>query len=47
MEPLLNIDVVKEVNQAFDLLRAIDPVVAAWVSGGSRVSEIVNRRPSR
>lgn len=45
MEPLLNIDVVKETNQAFDLLRAIDPVVADWVTGGSRVSEIVKRRP--
>lgn len=45
MEPLLNIDVSEEVNQAFDLLRSIEPVVAAWVTGGSRVSEIVGRRP--
>lgn len=45
MEPLLNIDVRDRVNDAFDLVRSIDHDVANWVSGGSRVSEILNQKP--
>lgn len=45
MEPLLNVDVADHMQEAFDLLRSIDTDVAAWVSGGSQVSAILNRRP--
>ncbi|QUY61899.1 hypothetical protein [Gulosibacter molinativorax] len=47
MEPLLNIDVQDEVKKAFQLVRSIDTEVANWVTGGSKVSEVLNRRPSQ
>lgn len=47
MEPLLNIDVRAEVDQAFDLVRSIDTTVAAWITGTSRVSAVLGQRPSR
>lgn len=45
MEPLLSIDVKDRTDDAFTLLRSIDRDVAAWVSGGSKVSEILKLRP--
>lgn len=45
MEPLLTIDVQGHMRQAFGLIRSIDPAVAAWATGVSRVSEVLRRRP--
>lgn len=45
MEPLLNIDVKDRVQDAFDLVRSIDRDVANWVTGGSRVAEMMNKKP--
>lgn len=45
MEPLLSIDVEDLMNEAFDLVRSIDPAVANWVTGVSRVSEVLKERP--
>lgn len=45
MEPLLEINVADHAREAFDLLRSVDRDVANWVSGGSKIAEILNRRP--
>lgn len=45
MEPLLTVDITDEIDRAFKLLRSIDTDVANWVTGGSKVSEILGRRP--
>lgn len=45
MEPLLNIDVKDRVQDAFDLVRSINRDVANWVTGGSRVAELLRRKP--
>ena len=46
MEPLLAIDVQDHMRKAFGLIRSIDPTVADWATGVSRVGEVLNRRPS-
>ena len=45
MEPLLTVNVADEIDRAFKLLRSIDVDVANWVTGGSKVSEVLGRRP--
>jgi len=45
MEPLLDLDVADLAGEAFDLLRSIDRDVANWVSGGSKIAEVLRRRP--
>lgn len=45
MEPLLDIDVADHMKEANQLLYSINMPVAAWVAGGSKVTEILNRRP--
>ena len=47
MEPLLGIDVGDRMREAFALVRSIDPAVAEWVSGISRVQDVAGRRPGR
>lgn len=46
MEPLLNIDVRRSVNEAFGLVRSIDADVANWASGGNRVPAVLKKRPT-
>ncbi len=46
MEPLLKINVKEEVQMAFDLLLSINSTVAAWVTGGSRVSSVIASCPA-
>lgn len=45
MEPLLAIDVQDHMRKTFGLIRSIDPDVAAWTTGVSRVGEVLKRRP--
>lgn len=45
MEPLFNEDLALLMRKAFDVLRSIEPAVAAWVSGFNRVPELVQQRP--
>lgn len=46
MEPLLNINVNRSLEDAFNLVQSIDDDIAAWVSGGSRVAAVMKRKPS-
>jgi hypothetical protein len=46
MEPLLDLDLPDLSRDAFALVRSIDPVVADWLSGISRISRVVGDRPS-
>lgn len=45
MEPLLDVDVKSHVNEAFQLIRSIDPIVEQWLSGMSRVNSVLKRMP--
>lgn len=45
MEPLLTVDVQDKMRDAFDLVRSIEPVVADWLTGASKVSQVLKQRP--
>lgn len=45
MEPLLNLDVADYMRDAYELLGSIDPEVATWLTGVSRVSAILKQTP--
>lgn len=45
VEPLLDIDVKTHVNEAFQLIRSIDPIVEQWLSGLSRVNSVLKQKP--
>ncbi|KGF01836.1 hypothetical protein [Actinomyces sp. S4-C9] len=46
VEPLLNVDVNTQIQEAFDLVASINPVVADWLTGISQVSAVIARRPA-
>ena len=46
VEPLLNIDVKTQIQEAFDLVASINPVIADWLTGISQVSAILARKPA-
>lgn len=45
LEPHLRVDVKDAMNEAFELIRSIDLDVTNWVTGVSRVAEILKERP--
>ncbi|WP_175935884.1 hypothetical protein [Corynebacterium sp. Marseille-P4321] len=45
MDSLLNVDVADIIGDAFDLVGSIDPALRNWISGTSRVSYVLSRRP--
>ncbi len=45
MEPLLDINVKLQTQTAFDLVASIDGDVVQWLTGRSKVSQILNNRP--
>ncbi|KQB85967.1 Abi-like protein [Corynebacterium lowii] len=45
MDSLLNVDVRDEVGEAFSLVRSIDPDVANWLTGVSRVAQVSKGKP--
>ena len=45
MEPLLTIDVKDKVDEAFRLVRSIDPKLADWLTGVSNVASVLKQRP--
>lgn len=45
MDSLLEVDVQDIMRDAFALTRSIDPDVGNWVTGSSRVSEVLKKRP--
>lgn len=47
VEPLLNVDVKTQIQEAFDLVASINPVVADWLTGISQVSAVMTRRPEK
>ena len=47
VEPLLNVDVKTQIQEAFDLVASINPVVADWLTGISQVSAVMARRPEK
>ncbi|WP_270626881.1 hypothetical protein [Varibaculum timonense] len=40
-------DVKTQIQEAFDLVASINPVVADWLTGISQVSAIMARRPEK
>lgn len=45
VEPLLDTDVKTQIQEAFDLVASINPVLADWLTGTSRVGEVLTRKP--
>jgi len=45
MEPLLNVDVRDKVDEAFCLVRSIDPDLANWLTGVSQVAAVLKLKP--
>lgn len=45
VEPLLDIDVKAQISEAFDLVASINPVIAAWLTGISKVSATLAKQP--
>ena len=46
MEPLLNLQIKDLINDAFALIRSIDESAADWATGISKVSAVLNQRPT-
>lgn len=45
MDSLLNVDVLDRINDAFTLVRSVDPVLAQWLTGTSTVSAVFSKKP--
>lgn len=45
MEPLLHLDVADYMRDAYELVESIDPQVAAWLTGVSKVSAVLKTAP--
>lgn len=46
VEPLLNVDVKTQIQEAFDLTASINPAIADWLTGISQVSAVLARKPA-